>query len=351
MVDSAPSLTFKNTDSNAALGTECDVGTWSAADYSDKTRFTSNEALGETGPKVRFYWETTLVWTIKVKDKDGNWVNSLGGTTTWDTVHRSLCVANAQPIEPLASPTFSGSKAWEKVMQFACDFAAGEDTDAAIVDALFNGVDTPDISSKGARLDHEYTFIDRGSPANAQGFVKGKVVSSVRKMRGSCGHFSYFFAQLGHAHGIEVHITDFALVPTAVKDAYNIAVDVPDIDGDWRENTVALSLNPPPNMPGTGNKRWWWNTPAGTASGLQHSVNEYGGHTYDASLGIKGTSEDLAAYMSSGATYYWIRTGSSPITGVWKAKGSVVTDSDKVKWQKITDDSTTSGTTTWPPFP
>ncbi len=320
------------------------LANWPASDYGNKTRFTSNEALGETGPKIRFYWESTLNWTIKVKDKDGNWVNSLGGTTTWDTVHRSLCVANAQPIlPPFNNPGISANEAFEKVIQYSCDWAAGEGgTTAAqkkaIIDKAWAGIDQTDTSSTGARHDIYYTFISPPSGFTVKAFLENSC-------QGSCGHHARFFSHIGASQGLSVDVVSMALQPAGNGDAYHIAPGVADVDGDWSEYTGGPSVS--------GNSLWWFNRPLGTANPLQHTATQYNDGTnntvYDPSFGLNQQAT-WQKYMGDSVTHYWIRATATP-TGTWKTKAAVVTAGEQVLWKELVNYGTFSGLITWPAFP
>jgi hypothetical protein len=338
-VDSAPSLTFNT-------GAAFDVMDWSVKDYdahAAETTLTSTETLGETGTKIRFYYETTLKWTIEVKDKTGAWVNALGGTTTWDTTHRSLCVANAKPIIPVY-PVGAGAiittanQAWEKVMQYSCDWAkgqggAGAAAQKAIVDAQWAGIDQNDTSGTGARHNINYTFV--GQPAfNTRDFAKAGC-------HGSCGHQARFFSDIGGAQGISVNIRSIALMPTAFGHATDLAVGVQDIDGDWREATY------PAGPAAGGNPLWWFNAPVGVPNPTEHSATEFAGDIYDPTFGVKHTGT-WNSYIASAVTLWFIRIDAT--TGAWKSKATVNADGNTVRWESFTNYAS-SGIVTWSPIP
>lgn len=334
VVDAAPSLTFKNLDSGAALGTEFDVQDWSVADYGNKATFTSVAVLGEAGPKIRFYWETTLNWTFKVKDKAGNWVNALGGAATWDTIHRSLCIANDHPIAPPYPAGYSGTganQAWEKVMQYSCDWAKTQGGDGAaaknaIVGALWAGIDVADTSGTGARHDINYTFINGLSGPDmwtVQAFCAGGC-------QGTCGHHSPFFSSIGAAQGIAVDVVALHMAPTADGYAGEVAIGVADVDGDWCEFGVSPLQDPP--LSGA-NRRWWYNRPMGGPPWTgEHYANTYdtgGTIVYDPSFGVTfaGSWTD---YLKSAVSHWAIYTG--PGTHEWRTWNEVINNCNTIRF-------------------
>lgn len=341
VVDSSPSLTFINASSSGSLGDEFEVQDWSTLDYGVHTTFTSNQALGDGG-KIQFYWESTLNWAIKVKDKDGVWVSSLGAGTTSDTIHRSLCVPDKSPIIPpfgSTSEITSANQAWEKVMQYSCDWAKGKSggnaaANLTIVDDLWAGIDISNTSSKGARHNINYTFTVP-CPFNVRDFCK-------LGLQGSCGHMGRFFSSVGAAQGLAVDVESIFLQPAAIGDAFRFATNVKDVDGDWCEYGGG---------PVGPNALWFYNT----ASPGNHTFNSYGGNVYDPTFGVKITTANWDDYLSNALSHYHIIDAVGPGGGItaltWKTKAQVIAAPNRVRFIHQKNYTTVGGIQIWPPFP
>jgi hypothetical protein len=121
------------------------------------------------------------------------------------------------------------------------------------------------------------------------------------------------------------------LAPIAFGQATDIAVGVPDVDGDWRE--AAYPPGGPP--PVGGNDLWWFNWPPGLANPMEHIGTRYDDGTdvtiYDASFGQKHVGS-WESYLAGTITHYCIKMDAYNWT--WKSKAQVNADGNTVRWIK-----------------
>ena len=345
----AASLTFKNAASGQAESPEFEVQEWALVDYNtiaDNVAFTSEEAVGGDPPKIRFYWDFPLDWTFKVKNKAGQWVNALGGNAAWQTVHRSLCVADTAPIIPpytKARDITAPNTAWEETMQYSCDWARGKgaaghsatpEEEQEIVDALWAGISEADTSARGARQDIKYTLL--GSPGRAREETTWTVRAFLAAgYKGSCAHQARFFSSLAAAQGIEVNTILWQMKQDdPAIDAVFVAVGVKDVDGDWCEY--------PGSPPGT--MYWWYNIGAPG----NHAFCMFGTKVYDPSFGGPASTKTWQRYLWEAITHVGFVAGEGAIS--WHPKSLVEAGTYRVTFDYKLNDAS-GGTGTWPPVP
>jgi hypothetical protein len=305
---------------------------------------------------VQFHWETTLSWQFFVKNKAGEWVPSLGYTdggfgasVKWETKHRSLCVANQAPIVPqftLDQDITADNQAWEKVMQYSCDWAkdkagSSQAEQQEIVEALWSGIDQQDTSSTGARHDIKYTFQNLSQSQSVRGFL-------LDGCRGPCGRQAKFFIHCAAAQGISVDLRAIQTYDELPGDAGPFAVNSADVDGDWAEQQLQTPLGPPQQG---GNTPWWYTyfPGDGTLHIGTHGFCSFGGTIYDPSFGTK-QSASWQSYVAGAISHYGIKTQNN--TFVWYAKNEIQPGGFWVKMIQVKNDNVQAPEfALWPEFP